>query len=266
MVCLVLLLPSVPAGAASAPPAPRTPTATPGSAQATVRWAAPSSTNGSAITGYVVSWYASGTIVSSISAAATARTLAITGLVNGRTYTFRVAARNAIGTGPLSSPSAPIVVGAPTAPRSPTATVFDAGADLFWKPPASSNAAPVSGYTVSVYTGTTLAKVVTFNSPSTRELVQGLTNGVTYSFKVAAQNNFGVSSLSSVTAKVSPSIGSASGVQFDCNSSNWSDTDRQTVLDTMWASGVRWVRIKTSWSSIEPTTKGTFNLTRNDQC
>ena len=50
----------------------------------------------------------------------TATTQTITGLVNGASYTFKIAARTANGTGPQSPASAPITVGAPVAPTGAT--------------------------------------------------------------------------------------------------------------------------------------------------
>ena len=72
-----------------------------------LRWKAPVA-NGAAITAYVVVPYIAGVAqpARTYASAATART--ITGLSAAHTFTFRVAARNGRGLGPLSPPSGPI--------------------------------------------------------------------------------------------------------------------------------------------------------------
>src|SRR5690606_40540101 len=62
----------------------------------TIRWTAPSS-NGAAITGYVVQRYSGGTWRTVATVGASARSRTITGLANGTSYRFRVAATNAVG-------------------------------------------------------------------------------------------------------------------------------------------------------------------------
>ncbi|MBK5273562.1 MAG: fibronectin type III domain-containing protein [Desulfuromonadales bacterium] len=71
-----------------------------GNTQAIVRFTAPSSNGGSAITGYMVT-----TNPGNMTKTGTASPMTITGLTNGTTYTFTVKATNAIGTGPASSAS-----------------------------------------------------------------------------------------------------------------------------------------------------------------
>ena len=75
-----------------------------GSRRATVSWTAPRS-NGSPITGYIVYRYGNGKLIASTTFNSTATTQTITGLKPGDAKTFRVAAINAIGTGPKSSAS-----------------------------------------------------------------------------------------------------------------------------------------------------------------
>ena len=81
--------------AATAPGAPTGLQVTPGDAQATVTWVAPTSTGGSAITGYTITPYIAGTAQTPTSATASPAT--VTGLTDGTTYTFTVSAVNAVG-------------------------------------------------------------------------------------------------------------------------------------------------------------------------
>lgn len=93
----------------SAPAAPTSVTATPGSRRATVSWIQ-GSNNGSALTGHTIIIYQGTTRVGSVVVAASASSAVVTGLKSGQTYNFRVSATNALGTSPLSTPSNSVTV------------------------------------------------------------------------------------------------------------------------------------------------------------
>jgi large repetitive protein len=95
---------------ATAPGAPTIDTATAGNGQATVSFTAPASNGGAAITGYTVT-SSPGAFIKT----GTASPLTVTGLTNGTTYTFTVAATNSVGTGALSSASNAVTPGQPIA-------------------------------------------------------------------------------------------------------------------------------------------------------
>jgi len=109
-----LLIPGTPAGAAAKPSAPGKPSVAPGLAQVRVTWVAPAN-NGSPINGYVVTPFVGSKAQPARTFNSTATTETIMGLTNARTYTFRVAAKNAVGTGAPSAASSPVIpTSAPT--------------------------------------------------------------------------------------------------------------------------------------------------------
>jgi subtilisin family serine protease len=80
----------------SAPLAPTNVRATAGNARATITWSPPTHDGGSAITGYIVTPYVGASPRTEIQLGSVSQ-IVVTALGNGITYTFRVAARNAIG-------------------------------------------------------------------------------------------------------------------------------------------------------------------------
>ncbi|MEU4472490.1 fibronectin type III domain-containing protein [Micromonospora sp. NPDC023888] len=194
---------------AAAPAAPAAPTATAGITSATVSWTAPAD-NGSPITGYVVTPIRNGIAqpTQSFDASTTTRTLA--GLTAGASYTFRVAAVNAFGTGANSPPSNAVIPY--TVPAAPTITAVSAGsnaATLSWNAPSNGGSA-ITSYVVTPYIGGVPQPAQTFPAGSTTRTVTGLTAGTTYTFRVAATNAAGTGPASAASAPVtinaSPSL------------------------------------------------------------
>jgi predicted phage tail protein len=142
--------PTVPA---TVPAAPTIGAATGGNASATVRWTAPVSNGGSAITGYQVEVRVNGVAQGAARVApASVTSLEVTGLTNGTAYTFRVRALNAVGQGVFSGVSntvtpATVVPGAPTIG---TATAGNASATVRWTAPASNGGSAITSYSVQV--------------------------------------------------------------------------------------------------------------------
>ncbi len=83
------------------PVAPAKPLVAPGNASARVNWVAPAN-NGSAITGYVVTPIKAGAVQPAHTYTTPALVQLIAGLTNASNYTFKVAAKNAHGVGPMS--------------------------------------------------------------------------------------------------------------------------------------------------------------------
>jgi Fibronectin type III domain/NHL repeat len=195
---------AVPPSATTVPAAPTIGSATFGNASATARWTAPSNDGGSAITGYLVRVLDSaGVQVGALRpAAASATSLVISGLTNGSSYQFQVAATNAVGTGPNSALSAVVIPATvPGAPVIGTAASGTAGgavtATANWNAPTINGGSAITGYVVRALrlsaTGTVLATTKSAVQPSSaRQLTMTLQTG-NYRFTVQAINKAGSS-------------------------------------------------------------------------
>jgi titin len=187
---------------AGAPVAPTNAVAVPGNGSAVLSWTAPAN-NGSAITGYVVTPYIGFVAQPVRTFNSTATTQTITGLTNGATYVFKVAATNARGTSPPSVSSRSITVGAPRAPTGVSATAGASSATVSWVAPAN-NGSTITAYVVTPYVGTVAQPARTFNSTATSQPITGLTPATTYTFTVAAKNANGTGPQSAASNAVTP--------------------------------------------------------------
>lgn len=171
------------------PAAPSSPSATAGNGQATVSWAAPSSTGGSPILSYnVVS--SPGGQTCNVSAPSTSCT--VSGLSNFTPYTFVVTATNAQGASPASSASA-AVTPEPTPPGKPVGTAGNAKVTVAW---TAANPAPTT------YIVTSTPGSFTCSTATTSCDVAGLAPGTSYTFVVTA--DYGSSHI--VTSPTSDSV------------------------------------------------------------
>jgi len=169
------------------------------SSSAILSWIEPSDHGGTEITGYYITANPGG-----ISMIATTSPATLTGLTNGLTYTFSVVAINSRGKSVLtddawSPPLAPeanlIILNAVT---NVVAVPLNASASVSWNSPVSNGGLALTSYTVTVSPGG--ASVV---CAVTHATINGLTNGVSYTFSVVATNPIG-DSASAVSAPVTP--------------------------------------------------------------
>lgn len=194
---------------------PGTPTsvvATSGNGQVSLSWTAPASNGGSALIQYRVQYAPQGsddysTWSSSIATLSTSTTYVVTGLTNGTSYKFRVAANNAAGNGSYSTASsATTPFTTSNAPTGLTTTNGDAQIALSWTAPASNGGDPISDYVVQ-YSSNSGSSWTTFSdsvSTSTSLTVTGLTNGTAYVFRVAAVNAAGTGTYSATSSSATP--------------------------------------------------------------
>jgi hypothetical protein len=208
-------------GVVTVPAAPAVGTATAGNTTATVTWAPPSDTGGSAITGYQVRVVNNaGTQVGALRpAGAGATSLTVTGLTNGTAYRLQVAATNSAGTGPYSALSNTVIPGASaTVPGPPVigaptqgATGGELTAVAHWTPPTSTGGSAITGYQVTALRMSSAAADATVLSrttsrvlgPAVRQREFTLAAG-NYRFEVVAINAIGTSPPSARSTNIVP--------------------------------------------------------------
>ena len=186
----------------TAPGAPTGVVATRGNTQVTLTWSAPASNGGSPVTGYSVTATNVSTSTSSsdacpVSDTSTTTGCTITGLTNGDSYTFAVAAINAVGTGSFSLASSPVTPA--TVPGAPTGVVATRGntqVTLTWSAPASNGGSPVTGYICTLLFGYNNPSRFVRGTTSDSCTFTGLSNDAAYGIQVTAVNAVGSSPVS----------------------------------------------------------------------
>jgi fibronectin type 3 domain-containing protein len=187
--------------APTAPTAPQSLAATAGSGSVTLTWVAPASDGGAAITGYNIYRGTSPGSESATPIAANVSAAGFTdsGLVNGTTYYYKVAAVNSAGTSGQSNEAfaTPQLVQAsvPSAPQGLTAAGGNSSVQLSWSAPATDGGSAITGY--DVYRGTSAggesSTPVAANVTGRSFTDTGLVNGTAYFYIVTAVNAVGIS-------------------------------------------------------------------------
>lgn len=179
------------------PSAPMQVAAVAGASSAAVTWTAPASDGWAPVTGYSVEATDSATPNSSFTVCPSSRTSSAnsctaTGLANGHSYTFTVAAWNAAGTGPNSAPSAAVTpLAPPGAPNISYLVAGDSSVTPYWYAP-DDGGTPITGYVATAEPGGATCSTTGGQSPNSCSIT-GLNNGDTYTVTVTATNAVGTS-------------------------------------------------------------------------
>jgi hypothetical protein len=113
----------------------------------------------------------------------------VSGLANGTPYTFVVTASNAAGRSATSTPSTLITPISPAGdPIDVTASGGNGRTTVSWAPPRFDGGSAITGYTVIAYPGGASCTTTT-----TSCVIDGLENGLGYTFTVEATNAAGTS-------------------------------------------------------------------------
>lgn len=159
--------------------------ATRGDSTATLTWTSATSTAAAPVTEIEV--LVNGSPITSVSNTTTTHTF--TGLTVGTTYALAVRPKNPINTG-ASSSSSVTIIRLPSAPSGITATAGDSQVSLSWLS-SSSGTEQVTGYMLYQYNATTSLYEFAGSTATTTYTVTALTNGESYSFKIAAYGPVG---------------------------------------------------------------------------
>ena len=180
---------------ATVPTAVPTLTAVAGNESANLAWTAPTSDGNAPLTDYLIQFRSAGNPWTEFRhPPGTSLSLDVTGLENGTRYAFRVAAVNAMGTGPWS----PSVTARPVGPPGPVLEPESVGSltsiTLTWKAPENDGGRPLLGYRVDYKLSSSQDWIGLPRIPAdeTTATVDGLTPGESYDFRIVAISKAGV--------------------------------------------------------------------------
>lgn len=197
---------TVTATAFAVPDRPSDVRAVAGDASATITWKGPGEDNGRRVIGYRIEAATStGWYLLVPDTRSTATTQKVTGLINGETYLFRVAAINIGGVGEESAPSNVVTPAAtpPSPPRFVTLRPGDGKVEASWQPPQRPGTDPLTGYLVEVsVAGGPWATQCETKAESC--IVDGLSSTMPYRFRVAAVSDVGPGTWSQPTDPITP--------------------------------------------------------------
>jgi len=216
---------------AGTPSAPRNVSAIAFNTRARVSWELPTSAGSSSITSYNIEFSTNNGQTWNLATSfgpGTGDPLSrtVTGLTNGLTYIFRVAAVNTAGAGAVSLPTIPVTpnISPPTEPLNLTATPtnwvsspgssgggYNTAYRLAWDAPTGTGGSAITGYKVELMMTSTPFAVGNTFSPTTNTtegigppaaLILKMRVGLFYSFRVTAVNAAGPGDPSAVSAPV----------------------------------------------------------------
>src|SRR2546426_1878571 len=202
------IIPQASSDSSTVPSAPQSLLATGGNARVSLSWQAPASNGGSAITYYKI--YKSTSSGTEVYLTTRGNVTSYTDLAvtNGITYFYKVTALNSVGESPRSNEASATPHLIPSVPQNLQATGGNARVSLSWQVPSSNGGSAITYYKIykSTTSGTEVYLTTRGNVTSYTDL--GVTNGITYFYKVSAVNGIGISSQSNEASATTPSASS----------------------------------------------------------
>jgi hypothetical protein len=197
-------------------------------------WTIPLSNGGSVITDYLVEYKLSTepTVWTTFDdGASTGTTATVTGLTNGLIYNFKVSAINTVGTSVASNTA--IATPSLSVPSQPLSLLASSRENiksvLTWTVPSSNGGGIISDYLVEYKLTSEPTVWTTFSDgilTSTTATITGLTNDLSYDFRVSAINEAGTGSASAtVSATPGNYILQDDFAGTNINTSKWTETD-----------------------------------------
>jgi hypothetical protein len=181
---------ATPAIPITVPGVPQDLAAAAGDQQATLTWLAPADDGGSAILDYAIQYRTGGGAWTPIDPAASG--LIVGALANGTEYEFQVRARNAVGSGSWSASVFATPQTVPGIPLNLAAAAGDQQVTLTWDPPTDDGGSAILDYAYE-YRESGGAWSAPVTPAASGVIVGGLTNGLSYEFRVRARNANGSS-------------------------------------------------------------------------
>lgn len=181
-----------------------------GDQQISISWSAPANTGGIGIPilNYIVQYHNGTNWFTYDDGYNTNTFTTVINLTNGTPYIFRVAAVNNVGAGPYSNVSVTAIPGAKplTAPTSVNGISMNKSVLLSWTVPTDTGGVPITHYNIqySSNNGTSWVSFSNITSTNLGTLVTGLTNNVSYIFRVSASNTIGTGPWSANSAPITP--------------------------------------------------------------
>lgn len=191
------------------PAAPSNITGTVGSKSVVLSWSAPDYDGGNSIVDYLIQYRRTNATSWTLFAdgVSTATTATVTGLTNGTSYVFRVAAVSSVGSSEYSTLASELTpFSLPAAPSNVVGVSGASSARLTWTAPGDNGGFAVADYEIQYSTnaGSSWVDVVDGVSVTAVATITGLTNGTAYIFKVRAITSKGAGAWSAPSAAVTP--------------------------------------------------------------